>query len=305
MKEKITRREAMSEMLKWGAVAYGAGFLPFGFNIEKAQASSVSPKVTVAKGGNIYGRLKEVLKNSGGIEKFVNKGSRVIIKPNVGWARNPEDAANTNPDLVYYIIKMCYSAGAKEVKVFEYTCDNYVYCFQKSGIKDAVERAGGEIYSADSQKYYKNMKIPGAKTLKNVDVVKYVTEADCFINVPVAKNHSAAILTLGMKNMMGIIFDRGFWHNAGLDQCIAEFMTIVKPHLTIIDATRILTTGGPKGPGKVKELNTLIGSTDFVAADAYAATLFGMKGMDIPYIKLAHNMGLGQADTSKMSIVNV
>jgi uncharacterized protein (DUF362 family) len=308
MDEKLTRREMLHKIGYAGLAAAGAGFL-----LSKqapawsspAPAADSTSKVVVAKGGNVYGRLKAVLKACGGIEKYVKKGSKVYIKPNIGWARDPEDAANTNPELIYYLITMCYAAGAKEVKIYENTCDNYVYAFKKSGIKDAVERAKGALFAADSEGFYRDREVPGGKILKKVKAVKYLDEADCFINVPIAKNHSAAKFTLGMKNMMGVIFDRGYWHRSGLDQCIADFMTIVKPQLTIIDGTRILTTGGPKGPGKVEEPKTLIASTDFVAADSYAVTLFGHKGLDIPYIRIAGQMGLGQADIQKVKIEKV
>jgi len=306
MDEKLTRREMLRKMGYAGLAAAGAGFLLSSPSPAwSVPAAGGGSKVAVARGGNIYGRLREVLKACGGIEKYVKKGSKVFVKPNIGWARDPEDAANTNPELVYYLITMCYAAGAKEVRIYENTCDNYVYAFKKSGIKDAVLRAKGTLFAADSEGFYRDRDVPGGKILKKVKVVRYLDEADCFINVPIAKNHSAARLTLGMKNMMGIIFDRGYWHNAGLDQCIVDFMTIVKPQLTIIDGTRILTTGGPKGPGKVEEPKTLIASTDFVAADSYAATLFGRKCLDIPYIRMAGQAGLGQADIQKVTVEKV
>jgi len=302
--DAISRREALKKMGQLGVAALGASLIPAALTTGEAWSAPAS-KVCVAAGGNLAGRLGRVLKGCGGIERFVKKGSKVYLKPNIGWAREPRDAANTNPELVEYLIRLCYKAGAKEVKIYENTCDNYVYCFQKSGIKEAAERAGAKLYAADSRQYYTSVAVPKGKALKNVDIVKYLQEADVFINVPIAKVHSGAKYTLGMKNMMGVIFDRGYWHKSGLDQCIADFMTIVKPHLTIVDATRILTTGGPKGPGQVKELNTLVASTDFVAVDAYATTLFGARGLDIPYIKLAGDMGLGVADLAKVKVDKV
>jgi uncharacterized protein (DUF362 family) len=302
--DAISRREALKKMGQIGIAALGAGLVPAALTSGEAWGAPAS-KVCVATGGNMAGRLGKLLKGCGGIERFVRKGSKVYLKPNIGWAREPQDAADTNPDLVELLIRLCYKAGAKEVRIYENTCDNYVYCFQKSGIKDAAERAGAKLYAADSKQYYTSIKVPQGKALKNVDIVKYLQEADVFINVPIAKNHSAARYTLGMKNMMGVIFDRGYWHKSGLDQCIADFMTVIKPQLTIVDATRILMTGGPKGPGQVKELNTLVAGTDFVAVDAYASTFFGSKGVDVPYIKLAGDMGLGTADLSKIKVEKV
>jgi uncharacterized protein (DUF362 family) len=306
MNDRVTRRQMLQKMGHMGIVALAGGMLPLSWPLQSAySAESGLPRVVVGKGGNLTGRLNAVLKGVGGLEHFVRKGSKVYIKPNIGWAREPEAAANTNPDLIFALINLCYAAGAKEVKIYENTCDNYAYCFQKSGIKDAVERSGGKLFAANNSSFFTTVDVPKGKTLKKVNVVKYAQEADCIINVPVAKHHSAAAFTLSMKNLMGIVEDRGYWHNAGLDQCIADFMTLVKPQLTIIDATRILTTGGPKGPGAVKEPGILIGSTDFVAADSYATTLFGKKGLDVPYIRIASQMGLGQADLNRISIVKV
>ncbi len=302
--DAISRRDALKKMGQLGVAALGASLVPAALTTGEAWGTLTS-KVCVATGGNVAGRLGRVLKGCGGIERFVRKGSKVYLKPNIGWAREPQDAANTNPELIEYLIRLCYKAGAKEVKIYENTCDNYVYCFQKSGIKEAAERAGAKLYAADTKQYYTSIAVPKGKALKNVEIVKYLQEADVFINVPIAKTHSAARYTLGMKNMMGVVFDRGQWHKAGLDQCIADFMTVVKPQLTIVDATRILTTGGPKGPGQVKELNTLVASMDFVAVDAYAATLFGAGGVNVPHIKLAGDMGLGVADLSRVKVVKV
>lgn len=305
MKEKITRRDALKKLGQLGMAAAGAGSFPFILEKEAVFAAADKPKIVVGKGGNLYGRLQNVLKELGGIERFVKKGSKVMLKPNIGWARNPEQAANTNPDLVFYVAKMCYSAGAKEVKIYENPCDNYTSTFDMSGIKDAAERAGVKLFAASSEGFYDLVDVPRGKMLKKVLMVKYLREADCVINMPIAKNHSAATLTLGMKNFMGSIYDRGYWHTAGLNQCIADFMTLVKPQLTILDATRILTTGGPKGPGKVTKLDTLVAGSDFVAVDSYGATLFGKKGLDIPHIKIADSMKLGHADLSAVNIVKV
>ncbi|MDQ7824739.1 MAG: DUF362 domain-containing protein [Candidatus Eremiobacteraeota bacterium] len=304
MKNELTRREALEKLARLGLAAAGTAVLsalPGGIS----QAQPAASKIVVAKDGNLYGRLINALKPFGGIERFVRKGSKVLLKPNIGWAREPRQAGNTNPDLVGHLVKLCYKAGAKEVCVYENPCDSYVYTFQKSGIKDAVEREGGKIFAAVTENFYTPESVPRGKSLKQVSIVKYIREADCFINMPIAKDHSATKVTLGMKNMMGLIWDRGYWHGNDLDQCIADFMTIVKPHLTIVDATRILLTHGPKGPGEVKEPKTLIAGTDFVACDSYAVSLFGKKGSDIRHIQLAGKMGLGQADQGKMVIQKV
>lgn len=307
MKEGMTRKELLSRLARMGFALAGLEVLSMSDLLKlcrKAEAAT-PPMVVVARGGDIGLRLKRALQKLGGIEKFVPPGGRVIVKPNIGWARTPEQAANTNPKLVFALVWMCLEAGAKEVNVFEHSCDNFAVCFDLSGIREAVEGAGGRIYSADNYRMYARISVPRGKILKHADVVREVMKADCLINVPIAKVHNAVILTLGMKNLMGIIYDRGYWHRSGLDQCIADFLTVVRPHLTIVDAERILLTGGPKGPGRTRDLHKLIVAEDPVAADSYTTTLFGKKPEEIPYIRMAFEHGLGEMDPRRMKILEI
>ncbi|MBI2265334.1 MAG: DUF362 domain-containing protein [Armatimonadetes bacterium] len=149
------------------------------------------------------------------------------------------------------------------------------------------------------------MSLPKGKVLKSVKIIQPVLEADCFINVPVAKVHSSAILTMGLKNLMGIVEDRDYWHTAGLHQCIADMITGFRPHLTVIDATRILLTNGPKGPGEVRNVGQVIASADPLAADAYGATLFGKRPGEIPYLVSARAQTSGEIELGKIEITKV
>ncbi|MGC8803085.1 MAG: DUF362 domain-containing protein [Bacteroidales bacterium] len=240
----------------------------------------------------------------GGIGKYVKKGMRVVVKPNIGWDKAPEYAANTNPILVKRIVEHCLQAGAKEVLVFDNTCDQWQRCYSNSGIEKAVKDAGGKILPGNSESYYHPVNISKGKRLKEAKEHEAILESDVFINVPVLKNHGGATLTIAMKNMMGIVWDRGYWHRNDLHQCIADFASYRKPTLNVIDAYRVLKQHGPKGVSlsDVVTMKSLIVSEDIVAADAAAAKLFGLNPADVGYIQLAAEMGIGNMNLDKLNI---
>jgi uncharacterized protein (DUF362 family) len=244
----------------------------------------------------------------GGIERFMKAGANVIIKPNVCTAyHGPEYATTTNPDVVGTLVKLCLGAGAKRVRVMDYPFGGTPQsAYKVSGIEAAVKAAGGEM-DVMSHLKYRETPIPQGRTLKKYDIYGDILDADLVINVPIAKDHSAARLTLAMKNLMGVVRDRDTMHARGLHQSIADIATVVRPQLTIVDAIRILTANGPTGGNldDVKKKDTLIASTDLVAADSYATTLFGMQGKDIDYIRLGAEMGLGEMDLSKVKIEEI
>jgi uncharacterized protein (DUF362 family) len=244
----------------------------------------------------------------GGIERFVKPGANVIIKPNTCVAyRGPEYAATTNPDVVGALVALCLGAGAKRVRVMDFPFGGTPQAsYKQSGVEDAVKAAGGEM-EVMSRLKYRQTPVPQGKAIKKYDIYGDILDADVLINVPIAKTHDAAGLTLGMKNMMGVVLDRNTMHSRGLHQSIADINTVVKAHLTIVDAVRILTANGPTGGNlkDVKKLDTVIASTDVVTADAYASTLFGMTGKDIDYIRLGAEMGLGEMDLSKVKVEEI
>ncbi|MCC6445477.1 MAG: DUF362 domain-containing protein [Armatimonadetes bacterium] len=278
-----------------------------------AASSASGPKaaagkriLAVASKGEPEAQVLAVVGALGGIERFVRSGSLVVIKPNIGWARGPEVAANTNPQVVAAVVGLCKKAGAGRVLVVEHPCDEPAQvCFEMSGIEKAVKAAGGEIVAASQEAMYRELSIPAGKSLKSAQVIREIPEADCFINLPVAKDHSATRLSLGMKNLMGAVWNRQEWHDADLSQCIADYTSAVTPHLTIIDATRILVGSGPKGPGPTKDTRQIVASADPVAADAYAATLFNLKPSDVPYIARARDLGLGEMNLDTLEIARV
>jgi uncharacterized protein (DUF362 family) len=270
-----------------------------------AAAAKEKVKVIVVEGTDVKAMLKAGMEKMGGWGAFVKSGKKATVKPNVGWVSKPEQGADTDPTLVGEIVAQCKTAGASEVVLPEYTCQAADKCFETSGVGAAVKKAGGRLYSANKEEHYVEKDIPGAVQLKKAKVAKDVIDTGCLIDVPVAKNHGGATLTIAMKNWMGSVLDRGYWHRNNLHQCIADFCLIVKPSLVIIDATRIMLENGPRGPGKLAHPNKLIFSTDQVAADAVATTLFEMKPFDIKYIKIAHEMKIGCGDLDQIDIQTI
>jgi uncharacterized protein (DUF362 family) len=270
----------------------------------KKTTQSKKTKLTVVKGKNVDEMLKIALKEK--IKKLVKKNSKIFIKPNAAFPRTPKQAANTNPEIIKSLGKILYEAGAAEVLLSDNPAGgHYSITYRLSGIEDAAKEANIKIIPP-IDKNFVEVKNRDAKIVKSVYIMKDIFDSDVFINVPVAKVHSEAVLTLSMKNLIGATLKMGELHTVNLHQAIADLSLYIKPSLIIVDATRILLTNGPSGPGKVEELNTIIIGEDPVAVDSYTAeTLFGIRGADVPHIKIASEMGLGEIDLGKMEIQKI
>lgn len=260
-------------------------------------------KLIVAEGIEPNSLIEKGLKALGGIDKLVKKGSSVVIKPNFSVPRKPEEAATTNPNLVAAIVKQCLTAGAKEVKVIDFPFTGPT-CLNNSGIKDAVEAAGGKAFNINAKNFYKEVDM-GGTILKNVLFSKDVLDADVFINFPILKHHSITKITMGLKNMMGLVWDRGYFHRTDLNQAIAELTAFRKPNLIILDATRGIINNGPTGPGTIHEWNQVVFGVDPVAVDVYGANLFGLKPTEVDYLSAAAKLGVGEIDIQKLRIEKV
>jgi uncharacterized protein (DUF362 family) len=282
---------------------------PAGFVGEAWAADAAKPVIAVASKGSPEAMTRAAVMALGGMGKFVKKGEVVVVKPNIGWDRTPELAANTNPDVVKTVVKMCLEAGAKKVRVMDRTCNDPRRCYKRSGIKDAVESLGNPAATVEhiDERNFVEMPIKKGTTLKSWTFCKDIFDADKIINVPIAKHHNAARLTMSLKNIMGVLGgNRGNIHH-DLDQNIAELNSVVKFDLIVMDAVRILTGNGPQG-GRVqdvKAMNTVIAGTDPVAIDSYGATLFNITGKDVPHVLYASQMGLGEIDLKKVKVMRV
>ena len=259
-------------------------------------------------GGNPAAMFDLGIQELGGMGAFVQKGQKVLIKPNIGWDVIPELAACTNPLLVKRIIEHCFKAGAKEVYVFDHTCDNWVNCYKNSGIEKAAKSAGAKVVPGNSENYYQQIDIPGGVNLKSAKVHELLLETDVFINVPVLKDHNSTRMTCCLKNMMGAVWDRGYWHANNLNQCIADFgLFEKKPALNVIDCYNVMVKHGPQGVSKedVVNMKSQIITADWVAGDAAAAKMLGVGPEKIEYISIAHKMGLGNMKLETLNIKRI
>jgi uncharacterized protein (DUF362 family) len=302
----MDRRDFLKKAIRGGIVA-GSGLAFGGMGGIRLAAAAEKEKdwdLVAVRGGEPDAMFDAAINAYGGLGTFVPKGSKVVVKPNIGWDVTPERGANTHPALVGRIVKRCLEAGAKEVTVFDHTCDNWRQCYATSGIGKAVEDAGGKMLSADSQGYYREVAIPQGKRLTTALVHQALLDADVFINAPVLKDHSSTKLTAGMKNLMGVVWDRGYWHRNDLHQCIADFASFRKPDLIVVDAYHVMKRNGPRGvsEGDVAIMKAQLLSRDCVAVDAAAAKLFGVEPGEIRHIQLASDMQLGRMELNDLSI---
>jgi uncharacterized protein (DUF362 family) len=298
----LDRRTFIKAMLAAGAQSVLLdldGLVPSVPAVEKAvlgMAEDPSPALAARKAVSLVG----------GFGRFVPKGSRVVVKPNIGWDRTVEQGANTHPELVKAVIEGCLAAGAAQIKVFDRTCNDPRLTYRSSGIEDAVKSIGDrrvEIFIPDRRKYVP-VDVKKGKIITHWSFYEDALKADVFINLPVLKHHSLCRLTMGMKNVMGVMGDnRGAMHQ-DFKVRIADVNTVIVSHLTVLDATRILTRRGPQGgdPRDVRRADTVIAGADIVAVDSLGARLFGLAPGEVDYLIHAAERGLGQADLDRVEI---
>ena len=298
----MDRRQFLTRSVTATAGAY------FGLqNYSSTFAAPLPYDLVAVKNGEPSAMFDSGIDALGGMKTFVKKGQKVVIKPNIGWDVIPERAGNTHPQLVKRVIEHCYNAGAKEVFVFDHTCDNWQRSYKNSGIENAVKDAGGKIAPGNSEQYYHSISIPTGTNLQSAKEHELILESDVFINLPILKSHSSTQLTIAMKNLMGNVWDRGEWHRNDLHQCIADFATFRKPDLNIVDAYWVMKQNGPRGVSidDVVALKAQLISTDIVAVDSAAAKLFGLEPKDIHYIKIAAEKKVGRMDLENLNIKRI
>ncbi len=298
----VSRRE----FIKSGTIAAGAALTS-----GTIMAQGEKPVVAVSKG-----KPEEIVKKAvdalGGMKKFVTPASRVVIKANMGFPNPPEWSTTTHPGVVKAVAQLCLDAGAQRVILIDHPLRDAEICKEKSGIGAAVKGMKGVVVAMlKDEKFYKLTEVPKAQELKKVAIAKELSRANCLINVPTAKSHSATGVSLGIKNLMGLAWDRTAYHEKmELNRAIAEQLYVMKPQLSIIDCIYALLTRGPAGPGKTVELNTVVASTDPVAADSYSVGIARwynrqFTGDQVKHIKIAHELGFGEIDINKMDVKEV
>ncbi len=299
--EKIQRRVFIKKTLGVGAALAVPSFFT-----DLLSAQTVNPTLAVVRNGLPAAMVRKAVEILGGMHRFVKKGQVVLVKPNMAWDRVPEQAANTNPEVVAEIVKMCLEAGAKRVRVLDRTCNEARRCYARSGIEAAAKAAGAEVrHIVDAR--FKDVPIPDGELIKSWPFYQDVIEADVFINVPIVKDHAISGATLGFKNLMGIIGgDRGSLHNKFAVK-IVDINMPFRPTLTILDAFRVLMRNGPTGGNlaDVEEKRTIIASQDMVAADTFALRLLRINPKQAEYLAIAAKRGMGNADLSQVKIIEV
>ena len=306
--EKINRRKFFKKGLTTGAAIFGSFYVGITDKLFAKKSSSSIPDLVAVRNGEPDVMFDRAIASMGGMSKFVKKGQTVVVKPNIAWNREIETGADTNPLLVKRIVEHCVNAGAKKVYVFDHTCDtNWRKCYKNSGIEDAAKAAGAIVVPGNNEKYYEEVRIPGANILKTTKVHELILETDVFINVPVLKHHSSTRLTIAMKNLMGVMWDRGWYHSNGLHECIADFCLYRKPDLNIVDAYRVTMDNGPSRARKEDVIlkKSLLISRDIVAVDAAAAKIFGLEPGKVKHIRLGYDKNIGNINLEELNIKKI
>jgi uncharacterized protein (DUF362 family) len=292
--------------LAWGQTAPGRqpappDDRPLDMTIVRFKGREMSPAEASGEASPAARLTEKAIAELGGMQRFVKKGNVVWVKPNIGWNRSPEQAANTHPELVAALVRLCLAAGARKVKVGDYPCNDARQSYDNSGIAAAAKAAGAEIVYLDKNRF-RDMKI-GGNRLKEHPVYPDIVECDLVINAPVAKHHSSTRVTLCMKNYMGVVEKRRAFHQ-DLPTTIADITQFMKPRLCVLDATRILTTHGPTGGDlkDVKVLNTVAAGVDIVALDALGSELLGHKPAEVETVAAGHKYGLGKIDYRSLAL---
>ncbi len=260
--------------------------------------------------GDPAAATKKALEALGGISRFVKKGQRVVLKPNMSFNNPPDRASTTHPLVVVAVAQACLEAGAQRVFVLDYPLRKGELCLERSGILDACRSLKGVYVAAlGERKFFREIKVPHGKLFDRVEVMREVLDSEVLINLPQAKSHSATGVSLGIKGLMGLIWDRGSFHSKyDIDEALADLATVLKPNLTILDATRALVSGGPGGPGEIVKPNLIIAGIDPVAVDSFAVGLvpwYGQKfkGRQVKHLLMAHQRGLGKIDVDQLKVL--
>ena len=297
LNDAMTRRRFLRDAAWFGATAVVAGGSLPGF--ARAQSASMSPDLAVAKGIDPARNALAAIDALGGFSRFVRPGQTVAIKPNpIGRAR-PEMGLNTHPAIIEAVVRGCVAAGAAKVTVFSRDDRGSM---DVNGTSDAVKNGGGELVIPDGPDDYREILVPRGRVLRREMIATALLDADLFINLPVAKHHAGTEFTGAMKNLMGVNQNALFYHQTDLHQCIAEVASAVRPQLIVVDASHVLLTNGPVGPGKVIHPQTVIAGVDPVAADAFAARAYFKDPGSVRHIRMAYDLVVGEIDLARLRI---
>jgi len=267
-------------------------------------APAGAPVLAAVRDGDRVGMLNHAIATLGGMGAFVRPGQTVVIKPNISFDAPPEHGSNTHPDILRRLVVLCQQAGARSVTIVDNTLDPWPAAIASSGAEAVARETGAALVNGSDETLYREVSLPDGRRLRSVRVNGLILDSDVFINVPVLKHHGGALMTAGMKNLMGTVWERKPWHRDDLHQCIADFLTLRRPNLTVVDAYHPMVRHGPRGrgPGDLVEMRMLLASADVVAVDAACARILGHQPSDVRHVKLAGEMKLGIMDLAKVDI---
>ena len=262
--------------------------------------------LAVASGSDPYKNTVLAIEKLGGMNRFVRKGDVVVVKPNIGWDRSPEQAANTNPQVVAALVAMCFKAGARRVNVFDVTCNDGQACYENSGILKAASEKGAKVWYPEERDAVL-ARFPYQSPMEGWPLVKEAVQCDTFINVPVLKDHGLTRLTLSMKNLMGVCTSKRGQMHRGIGAKLVDLTDFISPELNVIDATRVLLRHGPTGGNleDVVRMDKVLASADPSLVDSYACGLMKVDPMEVPFLKVARERGFGQTYPGKAKVVTV
>lgn len=301
LRERVSRREFLkhSAVLGAGTAVASTGLVSTALGVPRLDFHRPKIDLAIAMGPSPVDNTLAAVEALGGFKKFVKKGDKVVIKPNPVGQSPPEMAINTHPDMVEAVVRECYRAGAADVLAVS---NDSMRSVEGNGTLAAIERAGGRFKVISDRSEFREVVIPRGTVLRRDMFAIDVLDADVFINMPIAKHHAGSRVTFTMKNLMGISYDRIYYHRTDLHRCIAEATSAIKHSLIILDANHALLTNGPGGPGRVIEPQRVIAGVDPVAIDAAATEFFRQKPRDIPHIRIAYELGVGEIDLDKLKI---
>jgi len=295
----------------WGYVFYSkepvrtSASKIYTFRDYRVEDKKIYPQLAVARGKDADKMVRAAIERIGGMGRFVSPGEKVLLKPNAAWDRQPEQAANTNPAVVASVVRLCLEARASEVWVTDVSVNDPYRCFARSGIEDAVKRAGGKIrLAAENDFVLTDLK---GESLKVWPVSRFYHQADKVINLPIVKHHSLSKCTMAMKNLYGSLGGQRNRLHQDINTAIADLASAIRPTLTVMDATRVLMRNGPTG-GNLSDVaieNTVIAGTDLVAVEAYGLRFLNLQAADVPFIGMAEKRGLGISDWKSLNVAEI
>jgi len=310
MPTQISRRQFLKQCGQSASVLAGTTLLsPI---VRSISARETEPLDLIQIQGEVAPAVAKAFEVLGGIERFVQPGDLVLLKPNVSFPNLPKWGGTTNPELVKAVAQAVLNAGAKRVIVTDHTMGDSAACFKRTGLEATfADLAEVKLLPIQNENLFQEVAVTNGQALKTVKLAKLLERANVVINLPCAKSHVATEVSFGLKNLMGLIWDRKYFHdNTDLHVAIGELATVIRPHLTILDATRVLVTNGPTGPGKMQELGIILVGTDPLAVDALAVTLANWNNRSLPAQSIKHlnhaaNLGVGEIDLDKLNIKKI